>query len=105
MKEEGLKIWVSGFRGLDKGGALRAFADVTISINGFEITIKGFRIVHKDLVNSEPWVGFPQIRFEKDGKPTYRDVIEFSKEMRKGITEKIIEEYYKNKSQMEKVPF
>jgi DNA-binding cell septation regulator SpoVG len=100
MKDEGLKIWVSGFRPLDKG-SLKAFADVTIG----EITIKGFRVVHKDLVNSGPWVGFPQIRFEKDGKPTFRDVIEASRQVRREISEKILEEYYKNKSQMEKVPF
>ena len=98
------KIWVSDFRPLDKG-ALRAFADVTISIIGSEITIRGFRVVHKDLVNSDPWVGFPQIRFEKDGKPIFRDVIETSKEVRKEIAEKILEEYDKNRKQTEKIPF
>lgn len=97
MRDEERKIWVSDFRPLDKG-ALRAFADVTIG----EVTIKGFRVVHKDLVNSEPWVGFPQIRFEKDGKPVFRDVIEASREVRKEICEKILEEYYKNKKQTER---
>lgn len=88
---------VTNLKLMNGSGALKAFLDVTFDEH---LTIKGFRVVQKE--GQEPWVAFPQITYEKDGKTVRKDVLEVSRLMKKEITEKVLEEFAK---QTGKEPF
>lgn len=77
-------------------GQLKAFADVTISFSGHELTVLGFRIVQQD--GQAPWIGFPTSSYQKDGKPVNKKLVEYSRILHQIIQERILQEYERARS-------
>ena len=69
-------------------GKLRAFADVTLSTEVGEITLKGFRVVSGE--EGRYWVGLPQNTFSKNGKRVNRPVMEMAPRVKRHITDKVL---------------
>ena len=88
-----LKLTVD-LRLLDGHGQLRGFADVTISFEAGEITVKGFRIVQKD--GQAPWIGFPTISYTKDGQKINKPVLEVSRTLHRQIVDAILAGFPRN---------
>ena len=72
-------------------GQLRAFADVTISFNGHELTVLGFRIIQKD--GHAPWVALPTSTYQKAGKPVNKKLLGCSRKLNRTIRETVLQEY------------
>lgn len=72
-------------------GQLRAFADVTISCSGHELTVLGFRIVQKD--GQLPWIASPTSSYQKEGKPVNKKLVQCSRKLNQTIQETILLEY------------
>ena len=77
-------------------GQLRAFADVTISFSGHELTVLGFRIVQKD--GQAPWIALPTSSYQKEGKPVNKKLMECSRKLNQTIQETILQEYERARS-------
>lgn len=77
-------------------GQLRAFADVTISFSGHELTVLGFRIIQKD--NQVPWIALPTSSYQKEGKPVNKKLVECSHKLNQTIQEIILHEYERARS-------
>ncbi len=87
------KIQIFPVKGNSK---LKAKANVTlISENGWEQTIKGFR-VHDD-GQKDPWVGVPTEKYLKNGKSEYSEIIWLNQTAISNLYPQIISEY-RNKS-------
>ncbi len=86
---EAIEVFVSDFKLLN-AGALKAFADVTYG----DMTIKGCRVVQKD--GQDPWVGFPQLTYQKNGKTVYKDVIEVPRALKKKIVDLVLDKHKKS---------
>jgi DNA-binding cell septation regulator SpoVG len=82
-------------RTVENMGKLKAFADVIVTTELGDIVIKSFRVVQDE--GKEPWVGFPQIPIQKNGKIVYLPLLEISRGLKHSLQEMILEEYKKNK--------
>lgn len=80
---------------LKDSGNLKAFADVIFPTPLGDITIRGFRVVQKE--KADPWVGFPQTSFQKNGKTQYVHLLDVSRRLRSELQNMILKEYEKNK--------
>ena len=78
---------------LMKRGQLHAFADVTLCASQGELTIRGCRVLCPP--QQSPWVAFPSVPYEKDGKTKYKEVLECSRGFKKHLVEQILAEYQK----------
>jgi len=71
-----------------ESGALKAFADVSISSGLGEITLKGFRVVQKP--EQDPWVGLPTISYIRAGQTVNKPLLELSATLRRDIVQAIL---------------
>jgi len=85
-------IDIGGHKSLDKG-SLKAFVDV---IDNDGLILKGLRVIHEE--GKDPWVGFPQTSYQKNGKPKYVDIIVLPSELKEELCNLTLEAY-KKKSQ------
>jgi hypothetical protein len=74
-------------------GQLRAFADVTLCLGIGELTIKGCRVLHPP--GQAPWIGFPQISYEREGQRKWKNVLDLSRGLKSKVTEAILMEFKK----------
>lgn len=72
-------------------GQLQAFADVTLCGELGECTIYGCRVLCS--AGQEPWVAFPTVSYQREGKTQHKEVVSFSRGLRKQITDGILSEY------------
>ena len=73
-------------------GQLKAFVDVTIKADIGEMTIMGFRIIHKD--GDSPWVAFPKMTYTtKHGEQKDRQFLSMAPRNLRKITEAILKEW------------
>jgi DNA-binding cell septation regulator SpoVG len=92
MNETKIIVEIKAYKG--ESDSLKAFADVTLCTEYGELTLKGFRVLHKS--GKEPWVAFPDSSYEdKDGKKVHKRIVEASKALNKKICDLILEEYAK----------
>ena len=80
-------------RRLENCGNLKAFADLIFPTSLGDVTIKGFRVVQKE--GSDPWVGFPQTSFQKNGSTKYVPLLELNRRVRNQVQEIILKEFKK----------
>lgn len=77
-------------RPIDRG-KLKGFADVTLSSEIGEITIKDFKVFQNE--GEEPHVAFPTTSYVKNGTPTYKPLFEASPSLARQITQAILTQY------------
>ena len=75
-------------------GQLKAFADVTISLGPYELTLCGCRVIQNG--NQPPWVALPTSSYQKDGQQKNKKVVECSRNLDRLIKEQILEAYEKH---------
>ncbi len=85
-----MKFKIMNYTAVDKG-SLKAFVDI-IDIDG--LILKGLRVIHE--VGKDPWVGFPQTSYQKNGKTKYGEIIVMPSEMKKQVCDLILEAYKKH---------
>jgi hypothetical protein len=83
------KLFVE-MRIVDKG-KLKAFADVTFPSPLGELTVRSFRVVQED--GKLPWVGFPTISYEKNGKQINKSILEVPRVLKNLVVEAILTEF------------
>jgi DNA-binding cell septation regulator SpoVG len=72
-------------------GQLKAFADVTVLTPLGEVTIRGFRVVHKS--GQAPWIAFPATSYQKDGKTKFKDLLDTPQATHRKLAEAILAEF------------
>ena len=73
-------------------GNIKAYADVTVPTSIGEITLKGFRVVQRE-EDDDPWVGFPNSTYPKNGKTHTRNLLEVRQGVKRQITAAILEDF------------
>lgn len=71
-------------------GAVRAYADLTVSFDEGQLVVYGFPVIQKD--GRSPWVGFPQKPGSKPGK--YFPLVDATGAFRQQIVEAILKAYH-----------
>ena len=72
-------------------GKLKGFADVTLSSELGEVTIKDFKVFQNE--GEHPHVAFPTTSFVKNGTPTYKPLFDASPSLARQITQAILSQY------------
>jgi hypothetical protein len=72
-------------------GKLKGFADVTLSSELGEITIKDFKVFQNE--GEEPHVAFPTTSYVKNGTPTYKPLFDASPSLARQISQAILSQY------------
>ena len=70
---------------------LMALADVTVQADDVEIKIRRCAVFER--AGQPPWASFPRRPIEKNGTRIYVNLIEASKDLKKQIFDKILEEF------------
>jgi DNA-binding cell septation regulator SpoVG len=78
------------YKPLNKG-SLKAFVDI---IDNDGLILKGLRVIHEE--GKDPWVGFPQSSYQKNGKTKYAVIIVMLSDMKKEVCDLILEAYRKH---------
>jgi len=72
-------------------GQLKAFADVTLLTILGEVTIRGFRVVHK--AEKPPWIAFPATSYQKNGETKFKDLLDMPQATHRKLAEAILAEF------------
>lgn len=73
-------------------GQLRAFVDVTIALPCGEMTILGFRVIQNG--SKAPWVAYPSISYQKDGKNINKPIVETTRAMQPVLAQMVLDAYH-----------
>lgn len=87
---------------LYQSGQLKAFADVTLHTTLGEITIRGFRVVHKP--DQAPWIAFPATSYQKDGKTKFKDLLDTPQATHRKVAEAILAEFMRVSASSTELP-
>lgn len=72
-------------------GKLKAFADVTFPCPLGELTVRSFRVIQEE--GKVPWIGFPTISYEKNGKQINKNIFEVPRALKSQLVEAILTEF------------
>ena len=91
MNEDAITVSI---RPVEGSMTIGGVADVTLALEVGEVTLRGFRVIHKDQQN--PWVAFPQESYMKGGEKKYVPIIEASRRFKNLIERKVLDAYGKD---------
>jgi hypothetical protein len=75
---------------------LKALADVTISWDQSEVTIRRCAVFEKP--DSPPWASLPRLPIEKDGKRTYAPLIDLPRNQKQRVLDAVLSEYARQRN-------
>jgi len=80
-------------RPIEGDRAAKAFAEVTLQTEHGELTLSRLRVIHQD--GKEPWVAYPDIRYQDNSSGEYRNLktIQPGARLRKAISEAVLAKY------------
>lgn len=80
----------------NSNSAIKAFFDVEIIEGELEVTIKDIKLVYSEK-NKQNFISFPSVKFEKDGKTIYKNLVSINpKEMYQQLSKSIIDYFNGN---------
>jgi DNA-binding cell septation regulator SpoVG len=79
-------------RRVEFGKSIKATADLTLTLEGGEITIRGLRVIHQE--GKYPWVAFPTNSYkDSSGQMKNFNWLEMSRKLKQEIADEVLTQY------------